>query len=185
MTKKSYGRMQRDLQEAKTKSAQKMRNDYFKNNTGWNDVRDLYNTACQMVVGTGEIIRQGFSDRDIFKYFNNQEMVEVNTAINGMNKDLQLFTDELVNLGKHHLDKSGSVSSDEDFNAILELGQRYSDFTTRFSAVVSPNQKFLTDKLGIALGRRQEAVAAAEQAAAQDINVVTDVVAKSSEEKAQ
>ena len=31
MTKKSYGRMQRDLQEAKTKSAQKMRTDYFKN----------------------------------------------------------------------------------------------------------------------------------------------------------
>ena len=112
-------------------------------------------------------------------------MVEVNTAINGMNKDLQLFTDELANIGKHHLDKSGNVSSDEDFNAILELGQRYTDFTTRFSAVVSPNQKFLTDKLGIALGRRQEAMVAAEQAAAQDINVVTDVVAKSSEEKAQ
>ena len=185
MTKKSYGRMQRDLQEAKTKSAQKMRTDYFKNNTGWSDVRGLYDSACQMLIGTGEIIRQGFSDRDIFKYFNNQEMVEVNTAINGMNKDLQLFTDELANIGKHHLDKSGNVSSDEDFNAILELGQRYTDFTTRFSAVVSPNQKFLTDKLGIALGRRQEAVAAAEQTAAQDVNVVTDVVAKSSEEKAQ
>jgi len=91
--------MQRDLQEAKTKSAQKMRTDYFKNNTGWSDVRGLYDSACQMLIGTGEIIRQGFSDRDIFKYFNNQEMVEVNTAINGMNKDLQLFTDELANIG--------------------------------------------------------------------------------------
>ena len=185
MTKKSYGRMQRDLQEAKTKSAQKMRTDYFKNNTGWSDVRGLYDSACQMLIGTGEIIRQGFSDRDIFKYFNGQEMVEVNAAINGMNKDLQLFTDELANLGKHHLSKSGTVSNDEDFNTILELGQGYTDFTTRFSAVVSPNQKFLTDKLGIALSRRQEAMVAAEQAAAQDINVVTDVVAKSSEEKAQ
>ena len=51
--------------------------------------------------------------------------------------------------------------------------------------MVSPNQKFLTDKLCIALSRRQEAMAAAEQAVAQDVNVVTDVVAKSSEEKAQ
>lgn len=180
MTKKSHGRMQRDLQAGKTKSAQKMRADYFKNNTGWDDLRDLYATTCQMLIGTGETIRQGFSDKDIFKYFNSQEMIEVNTAIVGMNKDLQLFTDELLNLNKHHLDKSGAVSNDEDFNFVLELGQGYSDFTSRFSAVVSPNQRFLTDKLGIALDRRE----VAKKAAAQDVNVVTDVVTKTSEEQA-
>jgi hypothetical protein len=107
-------------------------------------------------------------------------MIEVNTAIVGMNKDLQLFTDELLNLNKHHLNKSGAVSNDEDFNFVLELGQGYSDFTSRFSAVVSPNQRFLTDKLGIALDRRE----VAKKAAAQDVNVVTDVVTKTSEEQA-
>ena len=185
MTKKSYGRMQRDLQEAKTKSAQRMRADYFKKNTGWEDTRDLYNSACQMVIGTGETIRQGYSDKNIFRFFNSQETIEVNAAINGMNKDLQMFAEELASMGQRHLSRSGAVTNDEDFSIILELGQNYSDFTTRFSAVVSQNQRFLTDKLGIALGRRQEAEAAAAQAAAQDVNVVTDVEAKPTEEKAQ
>ncbi|MEG3033881.1 MAG: hypothetical protein RR877_00105 [Aurantimicrobium sp.] len=185
MTKKSYGRMQRDLQEAKTKSAQKMRADYFKKNTGWDDAKELYDSNCRMVIGTGETIRQGYSDKNIFRFFNSQETIEVNAAINGMNKDLQMFADELARIGQQHISKTGQVTSDDDFNFILELGQSYSDFATRFSAVVSQNQRFLTDKLGIALGRRQEAEAAAAQAAAQDVNVVTDVEAKPTEEKAQ
>lgn len=174
MTKKSYARMQRDLAEAKTKNAQKMRADYFKSNTGWDDTKELYETACQMVIGTGETIRQGYSDKSIFSYFNNNEMIEVNTAINGMNKDLQLFAQELGNIGSKHLNRSGAVTNDEDFSIILELGQEYSDFTTRFSAVVSPNQKFLTDKLGLALTRREEI----EKAAAQEVTIVTDVQVK-------
>lgn len=177
MTKKSYGRLQRDLQEAKTKNAQKMRADYFKKNTGWDDAQQLYQSAAELVAGTGATIQGGFSDRSIFTFFNQQEMVEVNTAIGGMSKDLELFTNDLLALRSKHHGRSGAVTTDEDFSIILEIGQEYSDFTTRFSAVVAPNQKFLTDKLAVALTRRAEA----QKAAAQDVNVVTDVTTKTAE----
>ena len=156
MTKKSVGRLERDLVDSKNKNAKKMRDDYFKKNTGWDDANDLYQAAALMVVGTGETIRQGYSDKTVFDHFNQQEKVEVNTSINGMNKDLQQFTTELLVLQDLHKDRSGAVKTDDDFTKIIEIGQAYSDFTARFSAVVSPNQKFLTDKLGVALTRREE-----------------------------
>lgn len=178
MTKKSFARLERDAAQGKSKDARKARDNYFKANTGWDDCRDLYHSAAEMIVGTGETIRQGYSDKEVFKFFNHQEAVEVNTAIVGMNQDLQMFTDQLLAIFSIHRERSGAVSTDEDFSAIIELAQAYSDFTTRFSAVVSPNQRFLTAKLGVAIDRRVEFEKEAAALAAQDPAVITDVSVK-------
>lgn len=179
MTKKSFARVQRDLMnKEKTKSAKKMQKDYFKNNRGWDEAKEVYDSNCNMVIGTGEIIRNGFSDKEIFKYFNSHEVVEVNTAINGMNNDLMMFTDKLVQIGQLHRQRSGPVTDEKDFELLLQIVDDYTNFATRFSSVVSPNQNFLVDKLGVAMERRA-------QAEAVDTSVVTDVLVKEDKEETQ
>jgi hypothetical protein len=156
MAKKSYARQKRDAAK-KMINAQEGKEEYFKTNNGWEDAKEVYHTTAQLVIGTGETIRTGFSDREIFQYFNKDELIEVNAAINGMNRDLDLFSKQLRAIYDLHADKAGPVKDEDEFLVVFNIVDQYSQFTTSFTSVVTPNHNFLINKLSVALKRREDA----------------------------
>ena len=107
-----------------------------------------------MIVASAATIKEGYSDPTVFENLNRTEVIEVNTGIKGLNRDLEIFTDQLLKIKALHEDRSGGVKDDDEFLTAVNIADQYSTHTNNFQAVVTPNHRFLVSKLATAIERR-------------------------------
>lgn len=151
-------------------NAVKRKEHFMKTNTAWDDLEDAYQNIASLIVVSGETIQQSFHDQSVFKYLLKEEIPQINTAIQGMSRDLIHFSNKLKEIHDLHADKSGNMANENEIETVFNIFNQYTALNVDFQTVVTPNHKYLLGILDKVLERR-----------AQDPDVITDVEIKEPE----
>ena len=99
-------------------------------------------------------------------------------TINGVVRDLDVFTNQLVDLHKLHEGKTGIINDPDELALCISIFNQYSGFSDRFRSVIFPVVITITE----AYSESQELAKPSE---ASDISVITDVEIISETKKVQ
>ena len=173
---------ERQLQEA----TQKQLNKFYKENSLWDDLENIFSGCRDMIVNTMESVRQVLADKPLLAMVPQEQHVNFNNSVRAILADCDQFTTELMTIHARHENKSGRAINAEEASIGQLISSDYVAFSTRFKAVVDPVFAYIMEEAMKAEAQLKDAVAqgialaqqdqAAEQAI--DPNVVTDVVAK-------
>jgi hypothetical protein len=97
---------------------------------------------------------------------------ELTITINGMARDIETLTKELVTIHDHHKDKT-DIINDDDIPMMLTLSQDYRTAAARIQSLLLPSMITITEYLS-------EMNHVTQQAKMQDPNVISDVIIKES-----
>lgn len=124
----------------------------------WEDLEDLYGSIGEAIGGTA------CSIQEILNVPGLKERVEypdeLAVAVQGLNKDLNHFTDKLIGIRDQHKDQHGEVSDPDTYIDYLSIGDQYRIIAEEFMAVTAPALLTITEHTGsvfAALSAEQEA----------------------------
>lgn len=165
MTKKSYGRLQRDNAQ---KELEKTR--------AWDDLMQIYND-CVATLGAHAHLARAANDEMLLMRIENKATLLTN--LNLLKRDLLQLSDELKQLHDKHASRTGAANDVDDHWYSIQLYEQYALWMQKHEAVVMPTVYHLVEQIQAAerqLVLEQNAERQAE--AVRDVNVVTDVLVK-------
>lgn len=117
----------------------------------WGEFDDLSNTCGTSLINTlqhinGLVGTEGLVDNIEF-------LNEATVLINGIKRDINIFTDELVAIKKRHEGRKGQICSDEDVMESISIGNDYITYDERFRSIVVPAVLSLTEMVANAAQR--------------------------------
>lgn len=177
MTKKSYARQQRDR-------ALKQGNSILKQNQGrlgWDELKDIYEKISSGIDVSVHHLAKELQDESLYEFFPDKNQAVI--LIKGLESDIARLRKELSDIYALHKDRTGGFGEDvQDLMKCIEIGENYTSFNTRFSALIIPNITLLSDSIRKAHDAKAVVMKAIAEMNEQNPNVVTDVVAKESSE---
>ena len=171
LNRKERREMARAESKLKASSAniQKTRDEFFKTNTAWKDLKDLYTKHAQLIANTLSQLISLYKTPALIDFLEKDEFKENKILFTSVQKDIEVMSDRLVSIYNKHKDKpTEGVSTEEEFNESLLIFEEYKDFADKFNAIVMPTYQTLVEKAGIALGKVKLASDAVIASKAQD-----------------
>lgn len=152
-------------------------NNFYKHNTMWDDLNNVFNNCAQLVTTSLTSVLQDLNDPAIRQFLIPENVGDIETALRGLTSDSENLSVTLAEIHSRHKDRSGTTrNQDETSRAHLTMND-YMAWQQRYDALIKPNFAYLVEQIGLSANRAEQALNAM-QAQAQDPNVVTDVVAK-------
>lgn len=130
----------------------------------WDDVDNLYMELANSIVDIGSQVNETIRAINAGSLNNVQDLT---ITINGINRDLLSFTEDLIKIRSLHADKTGFIVDENDHALCLAVFNDYVMLNDRFRAVIYPSTITMTEILFEAM-----------QSSKTDTNVVTDVAFK-------
>lgn len=132
----------------------------------WKEVDALYFNIAHSLV---ELLEQVKTVAEVFKQEADLVSKETIITINGINSDINAFSDDLVKIRERHKGKTGFIDpASEDMILCLSVYNDYVILSDRLKALTFPAMLTLTEAM----------MEIADRKKAQDPNVVTDVEVK-------
>lgn len=128
----------------------------------WDELNDLYTSMAHGIYDTASNVQIAIASVGRASIKDN----EANIAIEGLNKDIDSFTTQLLDLKKTHADKTGVVKDGNELAAFIEIAELYTDFELRFRAVTLPTVLVIMDHVGRVVNEMKKQVEAEEAAKA-------------------
>lgn len=141
----------------------------------WEDLEVIYQANADSLFDIALQIR---NCTDLIRRVPCSNQKEVTDTINGVVRDLDVFTNQLVDLHKLHEGKTGIINDPDELALCISIFNQYSGFNDRFRAVIFPVVITITEAYS-------EAEELAKQIDASDVNVITDVEIISETKKVQ
>lgn len=141
--------------------------------SAWSEVDDLYN---EIAIGIYKVATEVNNSINLLKQLGGTDNKQLIVEINGFNKDIESFTNELLAIKAKHEGKTGIIDpASDDFALCYEVYNDYYLLNERFKALVFNPMLSLTEEImTISQRKKQEQ----EQADAVNPNVITDVEVK-------
>lgn len=141
--------------------------------TAWSEVDDLYNQTAMSIYKVATEVNNSIN---LLKQLGGTDNKELIVQINGFNKDVESFTNEILAIKSKHEGKEGNIDPvSDDFALCYEVYNDYFLLNERFKALVFNPMLALTEEIMTVSQRiKQEQ----EQADVINPNVVTDVEVK-------
>lgn len=103
----------------------------------WSEVENIYQAAGSGLIDIVNAIDQAV--RKIKADTEHKPSVELTVAINGVNKDLTTFTEDLVFIHNLHKGKVGKITSDDEVQQSMKIVLDYNEFMERFrTSIITP-----------------------------------------------
>lgn len=166
MTKKSLARQTRD---AKEKDARSEANNLIRTNKIYDEIRQCFQTSGQAIAGYA----QSFNElclNEIVPAMSEEQQQKVGVLVKGFKEDILTLTDDLCKINEPFKDKKGGEPELEKFIDTIGVVDQFSEFIGRTKSVLDPAFRALASEVSVTL----EKIIPPEQ----NVNVVTDVVAK-------
>ena len=141
----------------------------------WEDLEVIYEANAESLFDIALQIR---NCTDLIRRVPCSNQKEVIETINGVVRDLDIFTNQLVDLRKLHEDKTGIINDPDELALCISIFNQYSGFSDRFRAVIFPVVITITE----AYSEAEELV---KQSEASDVSVITDLEIISETKKVQ
>ena len=141
----------------------------------WEDLEAIYQANADSLIDIAIQIR---NCTDLIRRVPCSNQKEVIETINGVVRDLDTFTNQLVDLHKLHEGKTGIINDPDELALCISIFNQYSGFSDRFRAVVFPVVITVTE----AYSEAEELV---KQSEATDTSVITDLEIISETKKVQ
>ena len=136
----------------------------FNSNQSWDSIKSIADTVANMLVDVAIEINQTIRLLNAAGIENK----EVTITVNGLKRDLASYTDKVALLKQKHEGRTGMVTSNDEYSECMNVGLEYMSLNEEIRAVFFQPLTTLTEY----------ASTAKQRLAAQNPNVVTDVVAK-------
>lgn len=128
MTKKSASRVQRD--------------EFKKDNTAWEDLRNLYLTNQSALNTIVTSVKSFFEVKDIGLFIPMGERKYASEVIDALAEDVKNFQTRLNEIYDQHKSMNGKFDfNDTDYVRLISLGDQYVNFTQDFQTVLDPMYK--------------------------------------------
>lgn len=114
------------------------------NRQKWEGLDELYNVLATSVIEISEGVNNSIITIRELGAQGNPELI---VAINGFINDINIFTDELVNIKKRHEGKKGFIVDGDELANCFSIFNDYTIFNERFKAVVFPAYLTITEQL--------------------------------------
>jgi hypothetical protein len=141
----------------------------------WEDLEVIYQANADSLFDIALQIR---NCTDLIRRVPCSNQQEVIQTINGVVRDLDIFTNQLVDLHKLHEGKTGIINDPDELALCISIFNQYSGFNDRFRAVIFPVVITITEAYS-------EAEAIVKQNEASDVDVITDLEIISETKKVQ
>ncbi len=176
MTKKSYGRLQRD-------ASKKEMDNLIQNNKSWDDLESLYISFSTALVQANSQLLDVYRIPNITTFVPKKD--EVIIALRGLSQDIKQFTDELKIIHNAHAGKTGGFTNEQEMMDSIEIFEKYTHYQVRYDSIIMPSVTFLLEQAEMSLAVIGEMQSKAETESEdsklkdlQDPNVVSDAVVK-------
>lgn len=136
MTKKSSARLARDAQKKHAKETAKL-------NNCWDDLNGIYQ-SCVGLMQSHSGISVCASNPEIIMAVEDKETLVSN--INMLSNDLVKLNEELAELHKLHMDKSGGTEDPNEVMHSIGIFEQYNLFMERHDAVVMPTVTYILEQ---------------------------------------
>lgn len=160
MTKKSAGRQARDQAAKEAISSQ----------AKWDDLETGYTECAISLVEANSALVNTFKTPGLLDHIPKKK--ETQACLKGLARDLDHYTTELLIIRETHKGKTGIPKDEQETRDIFTGFEAYIAWQSRYESNIQPNIIFLAEQAGSAHQAMVEA------AGINDVNVVTDVVAK-------
>lgn len=134
----------------------------------WEQLEDMYQATGSGIIEIGEQVNEAIRSINEIGITGDQELV---VTVNGLTRDIGMFSEDLLKIRGRHSDMSGVVKDGEDLILCLSCFEDYYALNGRLKAVIFPALLTVTDALNNA-----KSIKAALDAV--DPNVITDVEVK-------
>lgn len=189
MTRKSQARLERDAAAAaigenrkgvserfaEARMLEAKEHQYYQNNTCWDDLKQLSDEFAPLLLQYTSMMmvidRPGIKEMiDDYRTFSN------NTSI--LARDLTELKNEYLAIRSEHVDKTGAAKNQEENNAAIDLGMRYTALHEKHDGVVRPTALHILEQLNTAEQKLKEKLQEDALTPEQDPSVVTDLEPK-------
>ena len=102
---------------------------------GWDGINEMQVQAREQLNNaklTPTVVRQRLAEGQNF------DMVRTRQLLETVSKDLLAFQEELNDIFRMHMGKTGRIRSDEQRMLSIQIAERYSDWQMRFQNVILP-----------------------------------------------
>lgn len=152
MTKKSIGRIQRDLNKNSQAEAHNEFEKLRKSNKSWDDLEAIYIDSKTMLLAIPSQISDMYSVKGIDKFLPNQ--IAAADCLRCLGTDLKVLHGDLEKIHNSHVGKAGICVDDNDFISSLTIAEAYNAFRVKFEGVILPT----VQELGIQFDKAVEKV---------------------------
>ena len=156
-------------------------NNFYKHNTMWDDLSNVFNNCAQLVTTSLTSVLQDLNDPAIRQFLIPENVGDIETALRGLTSDSENLSVTLAEIHSRHRDRSGTTRNQDETSRAHLIMNDYMAWQQRYDALIKPNFAYLVEQIGLSANRAEQAMKALQAKAqdqAQDPTVVTDVVAK-------
>ena len=114
----------------------------------WEELNDLYFTVAQSIVIVGENINESIKTINSIGMSDNKELI---VSIDGLRRDIESFTSDLIKIKKRHEGKTGVINDGDDLALCFSIFNDYIILNDRFKAIVFPVVLTVTEHLAEAV----------------------------------
>ena len=187
MTKKSLGRVMRDLQAAEKETANIKTNDaindLLQNNTIYDDIRDLY-TKCAITLESYSHGFVGLNLKELAPHWSPEQSARVATLNNTFGSDVDVLVTNLIDINAPYKDKTGGEKNIDAFIQATTVATDIGEFIGRATGTLDPVFRGLVTEATETrsrLGLLEPQMPTPEEVAltnAQNPDIITDVKVK-------
>lgn len=111
----------------------------------WSEVEGIYQASAKGLVDIVNVIDHAI--RKIKAQTEHTPSVELVVAINGISKDLEVFSKDMQYIHNSHKDKTGKISTDEDVQLSMKIVLDYNEFMERFRTTIMTPLAVISEEL--------------------------------------
>lgn len=136
----------------------------------WEDLEELFTGAGEGIIQVGIQVNTALAQPGVKE--NLESPAEVNLAVQGLQRDLHAFTEDLARIHERHVGKTGVIKGVQDQMLSISVFEDYVNHNTQFKAVTLPTVLTIMDYVGSACTRM---MAQFEQQQAQEVATAEQV----------
>lgn len=142
----------------------------------WSDLENIYQSIAESIVSVGLGIQQSI---EIVKRYDIPQEQSYIQSILGAKRDLETFTQQMVNVKQRHVNKTGAVQSAEDLALCMDCFNEYVVIGDQFRAIMFPTLQDINEFTSVALSKMNIPDEEEQKLSdLQDPNVISDVESK-------
>lgn len=114
----------------------------------WDDLNNLYEAIGSQILAIGVQVNNAIKVIMSTGISNNTEL---KICIDGLRRDIEMYTKDLITIKSRHNDKSGNVKDGNELAFMLSIFEEYTGMQERIQANAFPVMLTITEHLSIAL----------------------------------
>ena len=121
----------------------------------WNEVGNIYNSIANAIVTIGQNVNIAIQSINEASNIDKQEII---LTVNGIRRDLEAFTTDLLTIYNAHKDHSGIVNGEDELALCISVFNDYTILSDRLNAVMFPAMLTVTESLAEVAQQAQQVV---------------------------